>query len=301
LIGLTTESLTWLILLAFVAFAAPTLFVCLMQRRNSRRAEHQLAGVRARDLDTLIALATPEVDRCRRRRRAHRAVEIVCRYVLPAAPLAGLLLSRAVKVDWLAPQALLGWAVAQCILSMAVLTPLTLLSYETDLHRRALGLLARSNDLRVAGPLIEALASRDRDVRRMAGDRLTRVLPRMRHASPSQLDLSPDQLRLLHRELAGSARGASHTLILAILKALERVGSESTLPVLQRLELACAGRSEKRIATAAARCRSRLEARIESERSTRTLLRPLEASERVLLVRPTDASAARPDQLLRTV
>ena len=81
--------------------------------------------------------------------------------------------------------------------------------------------LAQRDDIRVVGPLAEALRSWDREAQEIAEAALIRLLPRLR--AEHDVLLTPDQRKTLNRAL----RGRNELLALAILKALKHIGDSA--------------------------------------------------------------------------
>ena len=111
----------------------------------------------------------------------------------------------------------------------------------TQLHRLALSntqseaarRLAETDDIRAVGPLTEALEWPDASIQRTAADGLTRLLPRL-SASDANL-LNSKHRAALYKLLRIRNAGANERLLLSILRALQQVGDEAAIPVVQRL------------------------------------------------------------------
>jgi hypothetical protein len=143
-------------------------------------------------------------------------------------------------------------------------------------------LMAGYHDLRVVGPLADALRMPDMETQYLAAMALRHLLPRLT-ADDGDL-LNEAQRNSLYRHL----RGRNVELSLAILRALEQVGDARAVPHVQRLTEAgvpCDGRVRK----AAEECLPYLLLRVERAAAPRILLRASSNSDR------------NPEALLRTV
>lgn len=177
------------------------------------------------------------------------------------------------------------------------------LAAASQVQKNAARQLARHHDPRIAGPLLEALEYQDKGVRADAAGRLTQLLPTLR---ATHTDLLTDAQRLI---LAKSLRmGELRTNTgyqLAALKALQQVGDEKSIPIVERFyasdgsgPAAQAVRDEARVTLGF------LRERAERERIAHTLLRPSmdPASPAEMLLRPAaGAGDTDPDVLLRPV
>lgn len=159
-------------------------------------------------------------------------------------------------------------------------------------------LLARFDDVRVIGPLAEALEYKDSFIRPIAARTLIPLLPKMK-ASDASL-LSPAQRACLNRALEGTNRA----LILAILKAWEQVGTEGEIEIVQNLSYGRMNAGEyPEVARAARECLPYLRESAQRHRVGVDLLRAADdnqASSETLL-RPTlpGGSNEPEEQLLR--
>lgn len=159
--------------------------------------------------------------------------------------------------------------------------------------------LAEFEDIRIVGPLAEALEFGDKNMRAIITEEaLIKLLPRLQ-ASDAHL-LNEDQRACLNRAL----KGKNTQLVLAILKAYEQVGDEKALPCVEKLAEG-EGRSGKdeRVQAEAIECLPHLKARIEQQRASQTLLRASDAiaTPPEVLLRPAEATVSDtpPEQLLR--
>jgi hypothetical protein len=179
----------------------------------------------------------------------------------------------------------------------------------TRLQRRIAEVLLKYEDVAVVGPLAEMLDRQDAATRKMAEQTLIRLLPRLRPTDAGLLNET--QRAALYRELSGRNwtssgrwRNTLNTaLLVAILRALEQVGSGEALPHVERL---AGGKGQAKrnleIREAAKACLPFLQERVELERLSRTLLRPAESPEApaAILLRPAQGVPdADPNILLR--
>lgn len=165
----------------------------------------------------------------------------------------------------------------------------------SKMHKRAARALARIDDLRVVGPLLEALEMGDTYSHAAAADALKRLLPRLR-ADHAEL-LNENQFNCLLRAL----RNNDAHLVIAILQALEQIGDRRALPEVERLADAEAfTHTQQRIKDAANECLPALIDKTVRERAGQRLLRPSTApgeAEETLL-RPAQGMASIDPQLL---
>lgn len=124
----------------------------------------------------------------------------------------------------------------------------------TQLHRFSLSsrqteaarALSHTDDIRAVGPLSEALDWPDASIKFTAATGLTRLLPGL-NASDGNL-LNAKQRASLYSMLRMRNVHSHYSLLEAILKALQQVGDEAAIPVVERLEKAHAYTSnQKRI------------------------------------------------------
>jgi HEAT repeat protein len=179
-----------------------------------------------------------------------------------------------------------------------ILPTIIVLLTASRLQKRAASELAKHDDIRAVGPLVEALEFRSRQVGPEAERALIRLLPRLR-ATDSGL-LNEEQRRILCRALV---RRRNPHLAVAILRAFEQVGGEDVLAAVERVangDGRMAG--EQRVREAAQACLPAVRQRAENARAARTLLRPAAAPDNPadILLRPAQgAGEADPDLLLR--
>jgi hypothetical protein len=187
--------------------------------------------------------------------------------------------------------------VLACLWVFVVTAPLLRWLQPGRTQSHAVRLLARYEDVRVLGPLLDVLDSVDRETGEIVERALIHLLPRLR-ASDASL-LSESHYHRLYRALS------SHKaeLILAILQALEQVGDHRAIPYVQPLaDGQGSAATNWHVHVAAQECLPSLRERAQQEDVASTLLR---ASDIVpsgpdVLLRPAGgASETNPQQLLR--
>ena len=180
---------------------------------------------------------------------------------------------------------------------LLVLVALVNTTRPTKMQRRAAQELAKFDDARVIGPLVEGLALDDPYTRGIAAAGLRRLLPRVR-ASDSGL-IGKDHLQRLYRLLGQD----DLNLVVAILRGLEQVGDEEAIPYVQKLAHRPAmSDAERRVRAAANECLPALRERLGREGAGGLLLRAARSPESEVesLLRPAAQSAAAvSDSLLR--
>jgi hypothetical protein len=173
-------------------------------------------------------------------------------------------------------------------------------------HKIAAKALAKYDDITTVGTLVEQLEIRDADVQAALYEALTRLFPRLR-ASDARL-LNKEQRRILLKNLRiGLPTRNSETAVLfyvAALKALEQVGDETFLPLVEDLsEGRGASVYSPTIQKAAQECLPYLRQRAEFEHARHELLRasaPDHTQDAEVLLRPAeDRGVTRADELLR--
>ena len=149
--------------------------------------------------------------------------------------------------------------------------------------RNTVDLLTRRQSRQAIPPLIEAMACADADTRTLAVMGLTVLLPSM-EAADARL-LKPKHHKYLHRAL----RGCNSYLMLAVLKALERVGDGSDIAPVHQLttcsvwiDRSCHIRKEAR------KCLTLICTHAAKQKIYQSLLRPASAgaASSALLLRP---------------
>jgi hypothetical protein len=164
--------------------------------------------------------------------------------------------------------------------------------------KKALKSAANLEDIRLVGPLVELLKFEDAGIKRLAGETLIKLLPRLK-ASDAFL-LNTTQRALLCKALM--ARVNAESFRIAILKAFEQVGDSTCLATVQRLaDGEIANEAEARVRDAARECVPYLQARLEQEKAAQSLLRPSAAGHSSeTLLHPVAASPTEPALLLRS-
>lgn len=146
------------------------------------------------------------------------------------------------------------------------------------------------DDIRLIGPLADALRTHDRVIRSAVEADLAFLLP---IAPEDEADfLSRAQKEALREEL----RGGNYRLVVAILSAFERMGDVRSLAAVERL--AREGR-DGAVGEAAERCRAALQARASELISRELLLRPSESNGASLLRPAGSANQVDEEHLLR--
>ncbi len=172
-------------------------------------------------------------------------------------------------------------------------------------QRSVAKLIEEVTDLRFIGPVLSLLAQNivDTDVKKSARIVLKRLLPQLRADEANTL--TPEQRQALLPPLASPYDDVE--LSLAILKALEQIGDEKAIPVVERLtQEGKATRNMQRITEAAKDCLPYLKLRVEQQQQAQTLLRASDSATVTtldVLLRPAMAAANETpsDELLRAV
>lgn len=179
----------------------------------------------------------------------------------------------------------------------------------TQLHRFTLSpkqmelaqALVAAKDVQAVGPLAEMLEWPDIECRRQAEYALTALLPLVK-ASDVNL-MTTKQKSALYPMLRPSETRRHWQLQLAILAALEQIGDEAAVPLVQQLaDMKNASPVHKRIKDRANECLPSLDARARQTRDSQTLLRgsAMTATAPDMLLRPASpTNESDPQQLLR--
>ncbi len=165
--------------------------------------------------------------------------------------------------------------------------------------------LAKYDDVAGVAPLIDALEISDMKIQSAVREGLTPSLKRLR-ASDSHL-IGPSQRRVLRAQLSSQpgrkTREKMAPFIVSILKALEQVGDESFLGVVQEISSGRGFGVAPEVREAAEDCLPALMQRIENERLSHGLLRASCANlvgDPNALLRPAESSdLTQPEELLR--
>ncbi len=173
-------------------------------------------------------------------------------------------------------------------------------------QRKGVQALATFDDIRAVPFLVTALGYKDQNSQVAAANALSGLLPRLQ-ASDAAL-LAPEHHAILNRALKNDLelkKSGTVRLRIAILQALQQVGDESSLPIVEEMAEGkgkAAGQSE--IQWAAQECLPYLRLRAENQRQTQTLLRASDGNMTPadMLLRPASdqpASTFHADELLR--
>jgi hypothetical protein len=264
------------------------------------------------DLRELIALLQHEADLNRKRFRLWlRFLVGVCAFVVTLCFV--LLLVTKLTGRHFEP----GWAFGL----FGLIGPGAIIARSTRSHKYLAKEVARCNDLRALGPLIDSLNIHGLQVQGTVCEAVTRILSRMDRATVAQL--TTDQVGMLNYQLRRAATDAlvhgsdrflgfslsSHrvwqnrmqALLIEIIKSAPLFGNRETLKLLKRLGTV-PGRPGFRteVRSAAVASSNLLRARLEAKETEEQLLRPAGAPGADALLRPAAGiSEARDEQLLR--
>lgn len=156
--------------------------------------------------------------------------------------------------------------------------------------------IARFDDVRVVGPLAEALLVADKETQSYIVETLVRLLPRLREMDTDPL--TPKQHEALNRALL---KDYSPRLILAILHCLQDSEEIAAIPYVTRLaEGAASAKLYDAVRKAAQGCLAILEEKAAHKRRQETLVRAAEAPNENTLLKPAGSAPDVPaEQLLR--
>ena len=175
--------------------------------------------------------------------------------------------------------------------------------------------IARLEDIRAVGPLINSLGCEDGIMHYIAIEGLIRLLPLLKASDAERI--TPQQRTILCQVLAQPAdipmlntygyifRRPDENDIrirVAILKAFEQIGDQKVLPFVEALANGSARTAgQKQIKQAAEECLPALHLRVSQMQSSQTLLRASQAADASpeTLLRAAVGSETAPDQLLR--
>jgi hypothetical protein len=200
-----------------------------------------------------------------------------------------MLVAVASKFHRIGPPGFAGWVVPASMGWAAVWA-------STPLQRRLALLISALDDVKVVGPLTDALDNLDPTSIKAVVDALVRLLPRL---EPKDAGLLSEKHR---RRLGAELVGSRPELAEACLRALVQIGDASCYGRVERLSRG-GGLARKRasLRQAAHDALPRLAALKERERQAATLLRPAEAPASATLLRPAgmaprgdDATLLRP-------
>jgi hypothetical protein len=158
------------------------------------------------------------------------------------------------------------------------------------------------DDLRAAGPLMEALDLRDPAVVAAAEKALSRLLPRLQASDASSI--TETQRECLYRRLKSQNAQTGAEFLIAALRALEQIGDATALPYVEALKARTGTTAgANRVWEAATHCLTLLKARAEQKQWSDNLLRPSsgqEAPSDALLRPATSSPPTDPQHLLRS-
>jgi hypothetical protein len=184
-----------------------------------------------------------------------------------------------------------------------------LLACTTQLHRFVLSpkqseaalKLAQYEDVRGVGPLAEVLEWPDAEMRDVAAEALTSLLPRLRASDASLLNAG--QRASLYRILTPGHARSHLDLQLAILQALQQVGDDAAVRPVERLaNMFAVTQRQRYLKEAAEECLLFLRERVDLTRASQTLLRASSQADTSpdLLLRAANSGPDIPqEQLLR--
>jgi hypothetical protein len=161
--------------------------------------------------------------------------------------------------------------------------------------------LAKLRPKRAVGQLADALEYGDKNMRMLASSALQDILPQLQ-ASDDHL-MNAEQRSKLYNVLKRARFKQDTLLMVAILKALEQIGDEKALPMVENLsKIEPRNGMERSVKAAALECLPALTERVEKQRRAQTLLRPAAAPDNPaeVLLRPVHGAApGDPEKLLR--
>ena len=163
-------------------------------------------------------------------------------------------------------------------------------------RKRTVEALTKANDVRIVGPLCDALGFRDEGMAKIAGEALIGILPRLQ-ASDSRL--LNDEQRV---KLYGILSSGDKPLVLATLKALEQIGDEKAIPIVEKLanRQRLAETKANEVRDAANHCLPFLRECAANRKAGAELLRASGPDTKAeTLLRPASAYQTEPQELLR--
>jgi hypothetical protein len=228
--------------------------------RREAAAGRQIEAMGPEAVDRLLQMLELET---RKRKAINRVVS--------AALLAYLVLFISSDFPWLSAPFWL-----RVTVPLIVIPSLLALMGASRHHNHVARALSKVDDVCAVGLLLQALKVKNIDQASVLGT-LTRLLPRMQ-ATDSHL-LNNEQRGCLYRALRWDPREHSAFLVSA-LKALEQIGTEEALPLVDRLANGPIGRPrDPDVERAAQACLPFLKERAVRDREHRTLLRATESGE----------------------
>ncbi|HSV74291.1 MAG TPA: hypothetical protein VLH79_11080 [Chthonomonadales bacterium] len=227
----------------------------LGSRKETQRAQAEavVGGLGAFAPDALMAVLRKEGEQ-RRRRRKWVWVALAA-FVVLMVVLASVGMAHNIGVFGGMFSAMCAWAAVSAV------------------QKNAARKLAEFDDIRSTGFLLEALEYDDGQLREIAAAKLTVLLPRLK-ASDAVL-LTEEQRACLNRQTGKVRIDREAPLLLAMLKALEQVGDERSVPAVRALANRPGnGEVAARVRAAAREALPAVEQSAERWRNATTLLRP---------------------------
>lgn len=163
----------------------------------------------------------------------------------------------------------------------------------TQVQKDAARALARYDDKRGVGRLVEALEYQDKHVQTEVEAALIRLLPTLNATDHTLLTL--DQRRVLYKAIVKRKKAP---LALAVLDAYEQVGDTDSLEVVERMAAGHARGVDAEVEKRAAEVLPAMRVRAEAVRAAQTLLRPAEMGDSGMLLRPVETGPASPVETL---
>ena len=285
------------------AVAAVSTVVWISNRRfiNQDRDRAVLNQLPRHEPAPLIEVLTREARRYQFRRRIIEPIETICRIAIMISPLL-FWLGKGLVESTRASSIVVGvlpWLFF--LVGGFGFGVVGRLFGPSTLHRMATERLLEMAGPYVLAALIDMLAVEDTAMRSVAEETLTLRLPHLKSHDGDHLTVQ--HMDTLYRCLKERAI-RNQPLALAILKALEQIGDETTIPILGEL-LALEGDDLKPVQAAALECLAFVQNRMDSQAGARSLMRASTApgdprdqllrpvagpskSDETLLVRPSD-------------
>ena len=174
----------------------------------------------------------------------------------------------------------------------------------TQKQQKAVQALAQFDDVRAVPRLIEMLEYTNKGLKTDAANILLKLLPKLQNSDAALL--TQEHHAILNRALTGKValdKAWRQQMQVAILNALQQVGNESSLPIVEEL---AAGKGKAKdnavVQQAAGECLPFLQTRVAGQRQMQTLLRASDGnvtSADVLLRSAASRAEAHPEELLR--
>jgi hypothetical protein len=190
-----------------------------------------------------------------------------------------------------------GWGMVVAFLALPYLLSLPLTPLEQNITR----LLAEHSDISTIGALLDALDVADAATEALIAETLSRLLPRMRASDSGRLT---DHQRIgLMQTIHTPKAWIGSDYVITVLKALEQIGTEKELPLVERIANG-ETRFPNRVYLVARECLPYLRERARQAQESSRLLRPASPPNdaAAMLLRPArGGSEAHPERLLRPV